>query len=316
MYRLLLALAFVLISCGDNATVTGPTPSMVPPPSTEESPPSPPVSRGNMFSWADTRGLLIFAGTQASESQIRQLDSRLRALGWPTPTYNVCSETAEWEGTLWADGPTALSDKNLENLQRFLRVTAELGSQVRLNIFCTVRDNHLWMRENLTSYTTKVAIISAQYDHLSLSVANEPYHRDSYFKHNLEAMRQVRDTARMAGFGGLMGADDSLGCPDPKVCNFEYQYRSLGFLPDFHPFRSPDPGQGTLRALVEVNGLPLIISEPTCYSAWRDDPLCTADQARILGYMRRSERLGIVWFFHSTDGLQWPQKPHFDWIPQ
>ena len=313
MRRLLLALAFVLTTCNDKVSVTGPSPPQAPPPPVEETPVEP-VSRGRLFSWDDTRGILLFAGTQATESEIRTLDARIRSLGWPTPTYNVCSEVSEWEQGPWSDGPPAKGEVNLTNLRRFLTVTAELDSQVRLNIFCTVRDNFKWMRMNLEEYTTRVAKIASEYDHVALSVANEPHHPSSYFKHNMPAMRKVRDVARMAGFTGLIGADDGLGCPDPDVCNFEYQYKSLGFIPDFHPFRNPDPGPGTLKALVRINGLPLIISESTAYSTWRYSGCCTDSKDNILVYMRRSERLGIVWFFHSTDGLQWPQIP-FEWIP-
>ncbi len=311
---ILILLALALVGCED--APRGPTIPDMPP--MEPAPPEPapePFNPGPMFSWDDTRGLLIFAGTQATEAQIVGLHNELKSKGWPTITYNVCSETTDWRGSPWAVGPPAFSKENLDNLRRFLKVTAELGDQVRLNIFCTLRDNHQWMSANWKRYTIKVAEISAEFDHVLLSIANEPYHRDSWFKNRIDRMIRIVDYARLAGFLGPMGTDDSLGCPDPNVCNFEYAYRSLGFTPDFHPFRSPDPGPGTLRALVRVNGLPLVISEPTCYSEWRSGRLCTGDRDRILSYMRRAEREGIVFFFHSTDGLQWPQKPNFDWIP-
>lgn len=316
MKQILLLLALVLVGCSNEDARSPVAPEMPNLPPVEPEPEPEPFNPGVQFSWENTRGIVLFAGTQGTEAQIIALNGDLRAKGWPTITYNVCSETTDWRGSPWAVGPDARSVENLDNLRRFLKVTAELGDQVRMNIFCTLRDNHAWMDLHYLEYTRTVAIIVKDFDHVSLSVANEAMHPGSYFKSWPVAIRRVRDEARQAGFQGLIGADDGLGCPDPKVCNFNYAYRHLGFIPDFHPFRSPDPGRGTLQALRSINGLPLILSETTCYSSWREDRLCTKSKERILQYMRRTERLGIVFFFHSTDGLQWPTVVStFEWIP-
>ena len=69
MYRIFLALFLSLAAC-DPINISGPSPPPAPPPpEMEPGPPPPPVSRGVPFSWSHTRGILVFAGTQASEHQ-------------------------------------------------------------------------------------------------------------------------------------------------------------------------------------------------------------------------------------------------------
>jgi len=309
----LLALVLLLAACKGFIPSTGPSPA--PPPPVVDTPAPSPVNPGPSFSYDSARGVLLFAGTQGTEGEVRSLISRVNFL-WPNKQliFNTCSETAMWEETPWADGPPALGKENLENLQRFLTTTAEMGTMVRLNIFCTVRDNHRWMDIHWEEYTIKVAEIAKEFDHVLLSIGNEPHHRNSWFKHSISRIREVRDVSRMAGFRGPMGADDNLECAE---CSYTYAYTSLGFTPDFHPFRYPsDPGPGAFRKLVEINGLPLVISEPTAYSEeWRDDRCCTGDRERIIRYFHRAEREGITMFYHSTRfGLEWPQQTG-GWIP-
>jgi len=311
---LILMAIIVAVNCNDS--MVSPTPLELPLPNEPEPPPLAPVSRGVMFSWEGTRGILLFAGTQGTKGQISHLDSKLHSAGWPMVTYNVCSETGAWEHTPWNDGPPPFSQENLDNLRRFLTVTAELGSQVKLNIFCTLRDNTDWMVTNAKKYTRIVAEIASKFDHIVLSIANEPYHQSSKWLQRLDNMRRVRDWARLAGFHGMMGADDKAG----RDGNVSYQYRSLGFTPEFHPFRNPDPGPGWFDKLQRAHGL-VVISEPTAYSVWRKPPkgrerdwCCTDNKAQILSYMRRVETRGMVWFYHSTVSLEWPLSS-FDWIP-
>lgn len=314
-----LAASLGITACDDPPTMTGPTPTPAPTEPSEPAPPPPePVIPGPDWSFGNTRGWLSFPAPQASSAQLRQTIWEFRQ-AWPGKTLaiNACSEVARWEHTPYNDGPEPFSDENLENLRRFLNVTADEGVQVRLNIFCTVRDTHRWMDENWERYTRTVARMVAKHNHVFLSVANEPYHRDSWFKNNDDRIRAVRDAARGAGFTGFMGADDNLGCPDPNICSFVYAYRRLGFTPDFHPYRDPEPGPGSLRALVAANGLPLLISEPVCYSTTRDDRLCTGDQTRIISYFRKAEREGIEMYYHSLYyGLDYPNgNPQEKWIP-
>jgi hypothetical protein len=278
--------------------------------------PPPPVEpvRGRPFEWApNSRGIVLFAATQSTTFDITRLDSRIKSR-WSGKNliYNVCTETTEWERTLWkaADGPDALSEENIENLKRFLDNTAKLDSLVWLNIFCTLRDNKGWMDRNFEQYTRIIARIASKYDHVLLSVANEPYHPNSWFQHRVDRVRQVRDIAREVGFTGPMGADDNIGCPG---CSVEYQYRSLGFDPVFHPHRNPDPSKRALRRLRDTNGY-AIINEPTAYSSWLEGRCCTSDKNNIIRYMRNAEELGIIWFYHGTDNLSWPFG-EIEWLP-
>ncbi|KKM19393.1 hypothetical protein LCGC14_1656060, partial [marine sediment metagenome] len=171
---LILGIAVIFAAVpGCNDSVVSPTPLELPRPTEPEPlPPSPPsVSRGVRFSWEGTRGIVLFPGTQGTRSQIEHLDAKLHSAGWPMITYNACSETGAWEHTPWNDGPPPFSRENLDNLQRFLTVTAELESQVKLNIFCTLRDNTGWMEANAQRYTRTVAKIAAEFDHIVLSIA-------------------------------------------------------------------------------------------------------------------------------------------------
>ena len=323
--RSVLALIFTaaaIYAC-EETVITGP--SGPPPPTTSVPPDEPPFSPGVMFSWDDTRGILVFPGTQASEPQIQALDNRLRNMGWPTPTYHVCSEVAEWEHTLWADGEPAFSKTNLDNLRRFLRVTAEMGSQVLLDVFCTMRDNHAWMSANdvrgtnAERYATTVADIAKRYDHVAIHVSNEAWHPDSWFRGRLGRIRLIRDTLRIAGFRGLIGADDGV---KPGNLVYNPDYRRLGFWPDFHPWReikgkdSP-PSRSDFREMRQRNGDLVVISEPIAYSSWRTGGCCTDSRELVTRNMCDAEAEGLVWFLHSTDGLQWPALvSHFEWIPR
>lgn len=293
-----------LLACGDGAVTLPEPPSIPVPPVPDPPPPFPGVD----FSWADTRGILVFAGTQAQEGQIRALDNRLRAQGWPTPTYHVCAEVASWEHTPWADGPAYDSSENLENLRRFLRTTADLRSQVLLDIICTIRDDGTSF-DALRAWTKVVAVEAAKWNHIAIHICNEHWHPQSSIR-SVGKIRTLRDDTRVAGFRGLVGSDDNSSRPG----DFDYTLRGLGFIPDFHPYRNPDPTKAELREMRERNGLPLVISEPTAYSSWRGGGCCTASRKQIRRYMERAESLGIVWTFHSTDGLEWPTKT-FEWIP-
>lgn len=305
----------LMIACGEG-TINPPTmPS--PPPVEEPSPPPEPPTRGPMFTWEDTRGVLIFPGTQATEAQIQQLDARVRAR-WAglTPTYNVCSETWGWgpQDAPWPPGPPAASDENLDNLRRFLRTTAELGSQVKLNVFCTMRDNKDWMAREARGYARLIGQIASHYDHVTVSISNEYYHPASALRDG-SRLRELRDVLRSAGFRGYIGTDDNIGC---SGCDFQYNpaLRSLGFIADFHPYRSPNPTRKALRRMANENGGFAVISEPVAYSTTRTGNCCTNSKAEIKRYMCDAEAEGLVWFYHSTDGLGWPvQTPTFEWLP-
>lgn len=331
--RFWLALVFTAIGiCAcDESVITGPSGGGDPPPPTTTSTPPEdiPFNPGVTFSWDDTRGILVFAATQASEAQIQALDNRLRMSGWPTPTYHICSETWRWDGTPWAIGTAPFSKQNLDNLRRFLRVTAELGSQVLLDVFCTVRDDKPWMNarneselKNAERYAITVAEIAKDSDHIAIHVANEPWHQDSWFDERTDRLRLIRDTLRMAGFRGMIGADDNGARPgDTK---YDSGYRSLGFWPDFHPWRHDGMGRDLVptrddfREMRERNPFGrVVISEPIAYSSWRTGGCCTDNRELVTRNMRDAEAEGLVWFFHGTDNLQWPTLvQHFEWIPE
>jgi len=247
--------------------------------------------------------------TGDSEGEIRDTIQRFR-MAWSDKdlVLNVCSEVSLWDATPWCDSPyPAQSPQNLRNLEQFLDITAESGVLVRLNIFCTVRDNLTWMEANWESYTKTVAEIAKDYNHVFLSVANEPYHPNSKWLRAGNHVRDVRDVARMAGFTGPMGADDTIGPPHAPRREFDYEYSNLGFTPDFHPWRTDArgrlsvPGSSDFDRMVAQNGTPLLISEPISYStSHADDGCCTDDKDVILRYFRQAERRGITMYYHST----------------
>ncbi len=278
---------------------------MIPPPVGPGPPVIPPHDPGRDFSWSNVRGYLLFPGTQLSEGEITAIDQKVKGR-WPgkTLTYNICSETFGRgpQGVEWPAGPAPFSGDNLANLERFLDTTARLGSQVKLNIFCTMRDNIGWMRANAARYAGVVGQIAAEYNHVTVSIANEYYHPASALRDG-SRLRELRDKVRAAGFRGYIGTDDNIGCPGCSVV-YNGALRALGFTPDFHPYRSPNPTRNALRRIARENGLPTIISEPVAYSTSRTGRCCTDSKAEIRRYMCDAEAEGLVWFFHSTDGLE------------
>ena len=270
-----------------------------------------------MFSYDNVRGALLFGATRGTEAQLAGVISQLRS-AWPAKqlAINVCSETSFWglQNTDLPPGPMPFSVENRANLRRFLNITAELGVMVRMNIFCTTRDNQEWMDNNWKRYVRQVVLIAEDYDHTLLSPANEPYHPASWLRSN-NKVKKVRDYMRTAGWQGPIGTDDGLGSRRNgagDLVNVKYAYGHLGFTPDFHPFRSPEPKGRDFDRLVAVNGLPLVISEPIAYGAQAH--CCTLNKERILRFFRRAERRGIVVFFHGRTNLRWPDAT-LTWIP-
>ncbi len=307
--RGLLILGFAVVfaafsGCNDSVMTPSPPPAGPPPFDPPEPPAEPPHDRGREFQWEGVRGYLLFPGTQLSATEIEAIDNKLRGrwLG-KIITYNVCSETALWaaQGAPWPSGPPALSPENKTNLRRFLDTTARLGSQVKLNIFCTVRDNAVWMRNHGAELARMVGNITGEYDHVTVSIANEYYHPASAIRDG-RRLREFRDILRLAGFHGLIGTDDNVGC---LGCDMEYNgdLRALGFIPDFHPYRSPNPTRNALRRIARENGF-AVISEPVAYSKTRTGRCCTDSKEEIRRYMCDAEAEGLVWFHHSTDGLE------------
>ncbi len=276
-----------------------------PPPVEPEPPVEPPHDRGVEFQWEGVRGYLLFPGTQLSEGEISAIDNKLRTR-WPGKiiTYNTCYETALWaaQDVQWPSGPPALSPENQANLRRFLDTTARLGSQVKLNMFCTVRDNATWMGNHAVALATIVGRITGEYDHVTVSIANEYYHPASAIRDG-RRLRELRDAVRAAGFRGYIGTDDNIGCAG---CSMEYNpdLRALGFIPDFHPYRNPNPTRKALARIARENRGFAVISEPTAYSTTRKGGCCTSDKGELKRYMCDAEAEGLIWFHHSTDGLE------------
>ncbi len=278
---------------------------------------------GLPFSWESTRGILVFAGTQATSSQILQLDSRLRSAGWPRPLYHVCSETEQWLPPIpWPAGPSALSDENLDALMTFLSATAGTGSQVLLDVFCTVRDDPVWMDEHAVEYARTVGRIASEFAHVAIHIANEPWHGGSWFDNRVDRLKLIRDVLRDAGFMGPVGADDNASRPGDVVYNRDY--RDLGFWADFHPWREDAEGNDLVprrkdfREMVDRNPFsPVhVISEPIAFSVDREGGCCTDSRDLVIRNMCDAEAEGLVWTYHSTDGLSWPSLvAHFSWIP-
>ena len=282
-----------------------------------EDPPEPPHNPGIPFSWdGNTRGFLSFPATQALPEEVEAMHNRLKMAAWPRVTWHTCSETVEWQGTPWADSPYgADSPQNLDNLSQFLQVTADLGDQVLLDIFCTVRDNPSWMEANWERYVQLVTERILPYDHIAIHIANEPWHQNSWFRSEGN-MRLVRTALRGGGYQGLIGADDNIGSPS---VSFTYAYSWLDW-PDFHPYRNPDPDFKELRRIQQDNAGRVVISEPTAYSTTRTGNCCTESKRQIRRYQDDAERFNIVWFYHSTGCGLGKNGERFDfstceWVP-
>lgn len=307
MRRLALLLVLILAACDGQV---GPTPVNIPLPTPNPAPPSEVVFNPGIPFAHGTRGILIFPAIQAAEDRIRALDARLRSLGWARPSYHVCAETADWEHTPWNDGPPAFSCENLENLDRFLRVTAELGSQVLLDVVCTIRDSSNFNRIN--EFAGIIASRVKNFDHVALHVANEHHHPSSNVR-IVSQIRELRDTLRTAGFRGMIGTDD-------KATRHDMVYNpalaALGFWTDFHPWRVPGPPtRRQLQTMFDLNAAPHVISEPIAYSPDYDSENCCADsRALIKQHICDGEEVGFTMYYHSTDGLLWPDVD-FEWIP-
>ena len=311
MTRLVAFLLLLFVACEEP-----PTAVPLPPPPGEGSPPAPPSEEpptGRNFTWDGARGIVVFAGTQAAEGQILALDARLRERGWENPTYHVCAEVQSWEGTPWADGPPAFSEENLENLRRFLRTTAALGSQVLLDVVCTMKeDGTPW--EEILQWTHQVGKEVAPFSHVAIHLGNEIWHPRSSLRQRPDRWRAMRNALRAETFSGPIGADDNSG--SPKDTRYNSELAAIASWADFHPFRNPNPGPGTLRAYAR-NGPVVVLSETTGYSTdplFRDQLCCTGSREEIRAYLRRAEAAGLIFFYHSTDGLLWPTV-HFEWIP-
>lgn len=303
-------LTFAWFSCNGH---TGPTP---PPTTTTTTTTVPPHDRGIPFSFRNTRGILVFPGTQASAGEIRQLDIRLARAGWPRPFYHVCAETSFWraQNIPLPGGPQPFDDgENVENLVRFLDTTAQLGSQVLLDVYCTVRDARpeAVPDDRFFAWAGKVARIASEYDHVAIHIANEWWHGGSRLRDEA-AMRRAHWNIRLY-FSGLVSSDDNFNPGDIR-------FNSIGGIlqwPDAHPWRNPDPNLRQIQDMVDRNAGFLVISEPTAYSSWSNEGCCTKSKAQIMTYMQRCESTpGCVWTFHSTDGLRWPAEvSSFEWIP-
>lgn len=315
MKRLVLALALVLITCDSNFTGPEPVTLPAPPPPLGDAPPPEPVfNPGIDFSWmAAGRGILLFPATQSTELQVRRLHNKLLAASWPQPiVYHVCAEVADWGHTRWNDGPPAFGRENLDNLTNYLDTTADMGALVLLDAVCTIRDTAPF--ERINDFVALVAERARDYNHVALHVANEHWHPASHVR-NISQVRAMRDTLRNHGFMGPIGADDkSISLKD---VTYNPGLKRLGMWPDFHPPRNPPPGRGFMRGLVAANPWGrVVISEPIAYSVeYGHEDCCTADKEVILRNMRNAEAEGIVWFYHGTDNLGWPDTP-IGWVPR
>ena len=320
-YTIMVSLLLLLASCGDNE-FTSPTPPPAPPPPTTSIPPPPdPFNPGAQFRLVGTRGMLVFAGTQASSGEIQDLWARTVAANWPTVTWHVCSEVSRWaaQGAPLASGPPENSDENIENLIRFLDTAADLNTQVLLDVFCTIRDARpsSITDQELLEYAQRIALIANEYNHVAIHVSNEWWHGGSRLKEN--AMMDRAYNVINAHFDGLISSDQNM-TRNNKRERFDTRGGRLEWA-DWHPFRNPDPTARDLEIIAGVNP-GAWISEPTAYDPDapknpRRDLCCTANKQQIMDYMHNAERVGLIWTHHSRcPGLLWPQlcaSP--DWIP-
>lgn len=309
--QIIAILAFLIVFCP--ACDDPPTRPSPPPPTTTSTPPTPPPHNpGRTFSWDNTRGFLLFPGTQDVKSDIIGMHWRLRRANWPVITWHVCAEVAQWEATPWRDGPHQWSVENRINLQRFLDTTAELGDQVLLDVLCTIRDDPSQGMGAYLEWANYVGGVASAYNHIAIHIANEHWHPASQVR-DVGRIRQLRDALRQAGFDGPIGADDNFNLGD---ITYNPALRALGFWPDAHPWRNPDPTNLQIKEMVQKNGGFLVISEPTAYSRDYSGGLVTRSRRQITDYMRACEDVpGCVYTFHSTcPGLE-GLVCNPDWIP-
>jgi hypothetical protein len=292
----------------------------------EPAPFPPKKDPGVTFTWNQTRGILTFGGTNAEPAEITSLVEEARSRGWRGITFNTCAETSFWDsqGTPWAANATPDpfdGEENLEQLERYLDATASAGVQVLLNVYCTVRDEprSVVPDARFFRFARTVAGMAGEYNHVHLSVANEWWHRSASTESRLRApgaMERAISEIRASGYSRDITSDSNffINRFGEEVIEFD----SIGgrlYPPTAHPWRSPNPTKSQLRRMAQRYP-DLVITEPTAYSTTRGGGCCTADRAEIVRYMCDAEFVGIIWFYHSTDGLGWPNMGSFEWLPR
>lgn len=322
LLRVLLQALLLLLLTYCDGNVTSPGPIVIDAPSGPSGPSSPSTPSGppatlplpnfhNEFHYDQVRGFSLFAGTRATEDEIRELFSAFR-MQWPhlRTMARVCAEVQSWPNDVpWLPrGVTAkpydATSPAYKELANFLAVTAGIhNAQVLLVPICNLKEDGT-SPANRKKWVRNVCTLAATYNHVGIEVANEFIHPNSDI--SLSEMRALIRECRAAGPNLQIGTDTNI---NEQRRAYEPTLAGLVDYFSFHPWRNPDPTKEDLRDLVRQRIGRVIISEPTAYAAptWgRLGGCCTPDLDQITDYARHTEKAGGIFVQHSVWGLAWP----------
>lgn len=308
---LIFCLVFVACPLDDCDSAAGPSPPPDPVTTTTTSVPEGPPRVDQEFTWDWAAGFSLFAGLRLEEHQIRSLFAQARNAR--RNTARVCAETEFWRG----DESYPAIPRSAEKLRAFLDVVARIpGAQVLLINNCTLKhSSNFKMQEEWNIRASRVA---GEFKNVAIEVVNEPQRHLDFFHDKEHLVRQLIREARTHSGGLQIGADDSFHRSSTNLRH--YLFSSVDFV-SFHPARTShdrpwDPNRADMREVKDANpGKQVVFSETV---AWDDNGdncsnwLRTCERERIINYERRCEREGIVFFFHSEDGLA--ARVPFSWM--
>ncbi len=306
-----IALAVLLMACGDAPMVTGPSP--VASPTQPIDPPAPVEIRNDVEPdlWS-IKGSSGFALAQYDDSHIRAFIENLIRQGYDC--VRVCGETTYWGFAYLPAGPDL--EGAAEDVRKLLRVTAEYaGFSVLLVPTCTIRDHRDFA--TIRGWTQRVAdiVIEKDYKHVFFEAVNEYWHPASNVRGKdakvADLIRILRSTGR------LVGTDDNI-VPGSVVYN--PALRRVVDFPSVHPWRNPDPTRREIKRIVDKNGGLVVFSETTAYATQEEVDTfgllgkgtvalrgggTEGDRRRVIReYKEACESVpGCIWFAHSIEGL-------------
>jgi len=315
-------LAMVMVFALSNCDVDPPTrPTPTPPPAPAPGPPSPPLAA--QFAWDDAVGFTAFSATMGSEGEVRALWHRALANGFNTA--RVCAEVQTWGFTGYLpDGEPAESEENIENLRRWLKVTASIpGAQTLLMPVCTMKEDGTPLT-NVTSWVRFVAKEAAKYPNVAIEVVNEVWKTDSSLR-STEIKIQLLREARASCPQCPLGMDDKFNRPSDV---YPRKLRRFVDFPSAHLWRDPpNPGPRVFRRMVQNNGGLLVFSETVPFGDADDrarypsisgrNPNHIADRNRVINLLKSCYSVpGCVLFLHGFRHLGYPDGASLPWFPK
>jgi hypothetical protein len=268
------------------------------------------------FTWDGFYGYTAFAlgHPDQSEIEVRAFISAHMVNG--LNTARVCSETGDWDGSLYW---LVRKPRDPERLLWLLNIFATIpGAQVLLVGDCTLKRQVPLAEAAEWARTVAEVVKNSEFRNVAVETHNEPNNcrfrpdwggSDAYCPGKQDIAEHIR-IYRDAGIE-FVTVDDGVCHTDFLNSTLEFRYANINAKPaDFHPCRtrddgSPwDPSLSQIRKLTNVNG-PVLLSETV---AWGDDGTCnglrTCDQNRIQSYLDRCAQVeGCKFVFHSVNGL-------------